>query len=509
MTPPLQTSFGHSPDTRDKYTFGSYYRKLRYNPDKSQWYIVYSHHYDLQEEPPYAPTKEDMAHVQSTLEFYRTQKVPNFISIASNESSGGLVQFSVPYQLSYSMPSSTSKPPYHRPFPPALAIAVVLQISELFTALRSNAPNKQQALRYSIPSEILLNTRGEIQLLPPTDCIELTLLNLSEEPVTITTTQGWSHLYDSSSLQGEEPTHSNINVYHLGVLLYQGLTGRMPKHAQKHGKLIPPSKCVDGVPAFLDRLVMKALGREKSSFSSVQAFADALRPFIQEKHCQPYRQSEWIERIRSLLAQGFPITPDFAECLQQARQDPVIENYLWAHIGPGLLEELQQHKTVNFRSFLSNATAEEADSWEDCLVEPFPSWKTLYLLSQLPSSHGPLQELLEKGCLSEDMHLFAELILGKESFASTAHWEQQLLHSWHQTNPFREERASPYDFSNFDWSEQSIKWELQADFVSEQAAGIPKSNTNQAEQKDHVSERIDLRQKRSGWRRFLPKIFAR
>ena len=83
-----------------------------------------------------------------------------------------------------------------------------------------------------------------------------------------------------------EPLSPASDLFSLGVVLYEALTGRMPYEgrtpeevsaAHARGVVRPPSALVDGVPGRLDDAILQALRREPASrFHSAQAMARAL-----------------------------------------------------------------------------------------------------------------------------------------------------------------------------------------------------------------------------------------
>lgn len=92
---------------------------------------------------------------------------------------------------------------------------------------------------------------------------------------------------------GERDIDARADVYALGVILYEGLTGRVPYDAdtfsdlllkQSVQRLVPPAELRPTIPSTLSALVMWALERERARrIPSVTAFIRELEPFATER----------------------------------------------------------------------------------------------------------------------------------------------------------------------------------------------------------------------------------
>jgi eukaryotic-like serine/threonine-protein kinase len=99
-------------------------------------------------------------------------------------------------------------------------------------------------------------------------------------------TLGTPHYMSPEQVVSKPDIDDRVDVYALGVVLYECLTGKVPFDAETltalsikifEGHYTPVSELVSGAPAALDGLLERALAREPNRrFSSVRELADAL-----------------------------------------------------------------------------------------------------------------------------------------------------------------------------------------------------------------------------------------
>ena len=102
---------------------------------------------------------------------------------------------------------------------------------------------------------------------------------------------GTPHYMSPEQARGEKTTDARTDQYALGVILYEGVTGRLPResndplellHQVAYGPLRPPSE-LGQLPEGLEAVIMRALAREPSQrFATMRDFALALVPFASE-----------------------------------------------------------------------------------------------------------------------------------------------------------------------------------------------------------------------------------
>jgi serine/threonine protein kinase len=153
--------------------------------------------------------------------------------------------------------------------------------------------------------------------------------------------QGQSHLVDARS-----------DVYSLGVVLFELLTGELPYRSRKLGELLdeiasrdvrPPRQVDDRIPRELDRICTKALARRPAErYATARDLADDLRQAI-EALAKGTEPAEGSERPRAQAKASFRV----AGCLITLSASVASLGFIW------LVGEAQSSMFSNVTSSLS------------------------------------------------------------------------------------------------------------------------------------------------------------
>lgn len=133
------------------------------------------------------------------------------------------------------------------------------------------------------PHNIIITQNGTIKV---TDFGIARAINSSETLMYTTSVMGSAHYLSPEQASGK-PINGSTDMYSLGVVLYEMLTGRVPYEGEspisvalKHVNelLVPPSRYNRNIPPLLEAAVMKALEKKKENrFESITEMINDLR----------------------------------------------------------------------------------------------------------------------------------------------------------------------------------------------------------------------------------------
>jgi tetratricopeptide (TPR) repeat protein len=154
------------------------------------------------------------------------------------------------------------------------------------------------------PSNILVNAAGQPKLL------DFGIAKLVNEPgdVTQTAEQLLTPDYASPEQMRGEAQSTATDVYSLGAVLYQLLTGAAPReHSREIGKVNPE------IPTDLDFVVRKALRPEpEERYVSVDEFASDVRAVLERRPVQARGDDVWYRMRRRLRRYWMPMAAGIA-----------------------------------------------------------------------------------------------------------------------------------------------------------------------------------------------------
>ena len=113
---------------------------------------------------------------------------------------------------------------------------------------------------------------------------------------------------------GRSDVDHRIDIYSMGVILYECVTGRVPfkgKHAFAlvnkilHGRVAPPSDLVDDLPVGYEEVILKAMDRERENrYASASEMFGALLPYVDQIACGRISFPDGIDVDKALAGLG-------------------------------------------------------------------------------------------------------------------------------------------------------------------------------------------------------------
>jgi serine/threonine protein kinase len=183
---------------------------------------------------------------------------------------------------------------------PAEAAQIVLQICDALVHAHS-----QNIIHRDIkPQNIIITCEGRVKV---------TDFGIARAAVDATITYGKSLLgsvhYSSPEQARGYCADPKSDIYSLGVVFYELLTGAVPfsgespisialKHLQED--IVPPGKLVEGLPAKLENIVIKAMHKDHNlRYASAAQFRDELDEWLKSEKEVNYVNSSLVKRMQS------------------------------------------------------------------------------------------------------------------------------------------------------------------------------------------------------------------
>jgi serine/threonine protein kinase len=131
-----------------------------------------------------------------------------------------------------------------------------------------------------------------------------------------------SPAYMSPQQVKEQPLDHRTDIYSLGVVMYQLLTGQLPFQASNNYNMVyqiinlaptPPSQLQPGIPAALEAIVLKAMAKDLDDrYPDWESFAHDLAQAVRNKQLQA-RQNEFAETEKFDTLRVLPFFAGFSD----------------------------------------------------------------------------------------------------------------------------------------------------------------------------------------------------
>jgi len=186
---------------------------------------------------------------------------------------------------------------FRKLFPVWFALDVTAMVCDALEYLHELADSDGRPLkllhRDVTPENLMVSFAGEVKLLDFGISRALSLPSLTQ----VGTLKG-KYAYMAPELIDVDRTDADIDcrsdLYSLGVILYEALTGTRPYHCANDAQLLstildkdriaePPSHFADWIPETLDRLVLKGLAKKPADrFQTARAMRESLRDYMKD-----------------------------------------------------------------------------------------------------------------------------------------------------------------------------------------------------------------------------------